>query len=72
MKKVVIIGSGTAGVLTAGLIKQHYGNNIDVTVVYDKLNESIGVGEGTWPNFSKILIQLGINLTDFFKQTKIA
>lgn len=70
MKKVVIIGSGTAGVLTAGLIKQHYGNNIDVTVVYNKLNESIGVGEGTWPNFSKILTQLEINVRDFFKQTK--
>jgi tryptophan 7-halogenase len=66
-KRVVIVGSGTAGVIAAGLIKEHYKDRVDITVVYDKLNESIGVGEGTLPSFSDVLEKLKIPVREFIK-----
>lgn len=59
-KHLIIVGAGTAGVIVASLIKKCYGNNIQITIIYDKENESIGVGEGTTVVFNKFLHASGI------------
>lgn len=57
MKKIVILGSGTAGLISAAMVKNFWGPKVDVTVYYDASKKSIGVGESTTP-----LIQHFINL----------
>jgi tryptophan halogenase len=66
-KKILIIGAGTAGAIAASLIKKCYGDYVDVTVVYDKANESIGVGEGTFPDINGFLETTGITESDLIK-----
>ena len=49
MKKFVIVGAGTAGAISAAIIKKYWGSEVDVSVYYDKSKKIIGVGESTAP-----------------------
>ena len=69
---VVIVGGGTAGWLTAGLLaaehqpRQEPGFN--VVLIESPDVRSIGVGEGTWPTMRSSLQTMGISETDFIRQ----
>lgn len=69
--KVVIVGGGTAGWLTAGIIAaQHCGNsaattNTEVILVESPDVKNLGVGEGTWPTMRDTLRQIGISEREF-------
>ena len=63
MKSIGIIGSGTAGLVAALILRQRY-NKHNITVVSSKDIGIIGVGEGTteqWKEFSNFC---GLNLVD--------
>jgi len=49
MKKFVILGSGTAGLIAATMIKRRWQGEVDVSVYYDFNKKNIGVGESTTP-----------------------
>ena len=53
ISKIVIVGGGTAGWLTAGVIAARHrtriGQDLSVTLVESPNTPIIGVGEGTWP-----------------------
>ena len=49
MKKFVIVGSGSAGLIAAGMIKTYWKDGVDITVIHDKSQGSIAVGESTTP-----------------------
>lgn len=53
VKNIVIVGGGTAGWLTAGIIAaRHRGRmpeGFSVTLIESPGTPIIGVGEGTWP-----------------------
>tara|TARA_B100000925_G_scaffold75247_1_gene52980 strand:+ start:865 stop:2400 length:1536 start_codon:yes stop_codon:yes gene_type:complete len=49
MKKFVIVGSGTSGLIAAGMIKKYWNDEVDVTLIHDKDQENISVGESTTP-----------------------
>jgi len=68
MKKVVVIGGGTVGWLTA-LFVEKFWKNTDVTVIASSKIGILGAGEGTTPNFPGILSKLGINQEDFIEKT---
>jgi flavin-dependent dehydrogenase len=72
VRKITIVGGGTAGWLTAGVIAaEHMANSengIQVTLVESPDVKPIGVGEGTWPTMRSTLQKMGINETDFFKE----
>jgi tryptophan halogenase len=68
MKKVVIIGGGTAGWLTALSVKKFWENS-DVTVIESSKIGILGAGEGSTSNFGKMLMMLDIEQRDFFKKT---
>jgi tryptophan halogenase len=68
MKKVVVVGGGTVGWLTA-LYAKKYWLDIDITVIASSKIGILGAGEGTTPNFPGILSKLGINLDDFIEKT---
>jgi tryptophan halogenase len=69
MKKVVIIGGGTAGWLTALAVNKFW-KNTNVTLIESSKIGILGAGEGGTPNFGKMLSLLNINQKEFFKRTK--
>jgi tryptophan halogenase len=69
MKKVVIIGGGTAGWLTS-LVVNKFWKNTDVTLIESSKIGRLGAGEGSTGNFGKMLSLLEINQDEFFQKTK--
>lgn len=73
LKSIVIVGGGTAGWITAGLlaasIKQKYAENtISIVLVESKNISPIGVGEGTWPTMRNTLAKMGISEKLFLQE----
>lgn len=68
MRKVIVIGGGTVGWLTALNAKQ-YMEDSDVTVIASSKIDILGAGEGTTPNFPGLLAKLNINLNEFKERT---
>jgi tryptophan halogenase len=68
MKKVVIVGGGTAGWLTALAAQQRYPNE-DITVVESTEVGILGAGEGSVPDLLFFLNRLGIKVSDLIKET---
>ena len=69
MKKVVIIGGGTAGWLTS-LVVNKFWKDTNVTLVESSKIGILGAGEGGTSNFGKMLSLLDINQNEFFEKTK--
>lgn len=71
IKKVVIVGGGTSGWITAGLLAvEHQANQsetIEVVLVESPNVSPIGVGEGTWPTMRNTLSKLGVSETEFLR-----
>ncbi|SET38615.1 tryptophan halogenase family protein [Thalassotalea agarivorans] len=65
---IVIVGGGTAGWITAGVIAAQHKGQVSVTLVESPDIPTIGVGEGTWPTMRKTLEQMGISETTFVRQ----
>jgi tryptophan halogenase len=70
VQNVVIVGGGTAGWLTAGVIAaRHQGrmkSGFTVTLIESPDIKIIGVGEGTWPTLRTTLEKMGVSETDLF------
>ena len=49
MKKFVIVGSGTAGLIAAAMIKTYWKDEVDISLYYDRNNKGVSVGESTTP-----------------------
>ena len=64
IRKVVIVGGGTAGWITACLIAAEQRNaterRSDITLVESPDIPIIGVGEGTWPSMRLTLQKIGL------------
>lgn len=72
IKKIVIVGGGSAGWLTAGILAAEFNasaeSNISITLVESSEVNTIGVGEGTWPTMRASLAKIGISESDFIKE----
>jgi tryptophan halogenase len=72
IKQIVIIGGGSAGWLTAGILAAEHRTNtetgIQITLVESPDVNTIGVGEGTWPSMRNSLQTIGISETDFIRE----
>ena len=77
INKLVIVGGGTAGWLSAGVIAAEHcigsenataGDGFQLTLVESPDIATIGVGEGTWPSMRSTLQKMGISETDFFRE----
>ncbi len=72
VRHVVILGGGSAGWLTAGVLAaEHYTNSpegIKITLIESPEVPTIGVGEGTWPSMKATLSKMGISETDLFRE----
>lgn len=70
IKKVVILGGGTAGWMSAALTKKLLGDAIEVELVESEMIGTIGVGEATIPPIKLFNSALGITEHDFVRETK--
>jgi len=72
LKRLVIVGGGSAGWLTAGVIAAEHrakeGAGLSVTLLESPDVPAIGVGEGTWPTMRDTLRKIGVSETAFFRQ----
>ena len=69
IKKIVIVGGGTAGWLAANHLAKNLltnaKNSVEITLVESENIPTIGVGEGTVPMMRQSLQHLGISETEF-------
>ena len=76
VQHIVIVGGGTAGWLTAGVIAARHqarrAHGFTVTLVESPNVPIIGVGEGTWPTLRTTLRKMGVSETDFFRECDAA
>ncbi|MGF7149963.1 tryptophan halogenase [Sphingomonas zeicaulis] len=77
VRSIVIVGGGTAGWLTAGVIAARHRSRIEagefsVTLIESPNVPIIGVGEGTWPTLRTTLSKIGVSETDFFRECDAA
>ena len=77
INRVIIVGGGTAGWLSAGIIAAEHciasagsdtADCFQLTLVESPDIPTIGVGEGTWPSMRSTLQKMGISETDFFRE----
>jgi tryptophan halogenase len=76
IKRIVIVGGGSAGWLTAGILasarQAGSPDALQVTLVESPDVNPIGVGEGTWPSMRDSLSDMGISETDFIRECDVS
>lgn len=70
--RVVVVGGGTAGWLTANLLAADHDTreqgNLDITLIESPDIKTVGVGEGTWPSMRTTLERIGLSETDLIRE----
>lgn len=70
VKKILIVGGGTAGWMTAAYLSRWLEEvDIQVTLIESELIGTIGVGEATVPGIHQFIKDLGIKESEFIKAT---
>lgn len=82
MKKIIIVGGGTAGWLTAAILASRYKNSqssglpdetcVEITLIESPDVQTVGVGEGTWPSMRSTLQSIGISESDFIRSCDVS
>ena len=70
IKKVVIVGGGTAGWMSAALLVKLMGRTLDITLIESDDIGTVGVGEATIPPIQIFNNVLGLKEDDFLKATQ--
>ncbi len=70
IKKVVIVGGGTAGWMSAALLGRLLGRQLDIELVESDDIGIVGVGEATIPPIQKVNAALGLDEAEFLRETK--
>ncbi|GAB3032945.1 tryptophan 7-halogenase [Oleiagrimonas citrea] len=67
--RIVIVGGGSAGWLTAAVLAAEHGaaGSVSITVIESPDVPTVGVGEGTWPTMRDTLRRIGVAETDFIR-----
>lgn len=76
VKSIVIVGGGSAGWITAGVLAARHAANtpdgVKITLIESPDIKTIGVGEGTWPTMRSTLMKMGITETDFIRECDVS
>ena len=74
ISRIVIVGGGSAGWLTAGVIAAEHcaeaqaQKPLELVLIESPDVPTIGVGEGTWPSMRATLQRVGLSETDFIRE----
>ncbi|MFK0252751.1 tryptophan halogenase family protein [Streptomyces sp. NPDC090445] len=69
VQKIVIVGGGTAGWLSAAYLNRAFGSKVEITLVESARIGRIGVGEATVPTLRTTLAFLGMKEEDWMPRT---
>jgi tryptophan halogenase len=69
MKNILVAGGGTAGLITALILRKKLDYKIKITMLIPKSIGIIGVGEGSTEHFKNFIDFMGVGLTDFVIKT---
>ena len=72
IRKVVIVGGGTAGWMTAAMLSRIIGTQIDIELVESDDIGIIGVGEATIPPIQRVNAALGLYERECIRETKVS
>jgi len=70
IQKVVIVGGGTAGWMSAALLKRVLGDTVEIELVESEAIGIVGVGEATIPPIQHVNAVLGLDEAEFLRETK--
>lgn len=70
INRVVIVGGGTAGWISAAILTRMLGKTLEVILVESDVIGTVGVGEATIPPIMVLNNALGIDQADFMSQTQ--
>ncbi len=65
VRKLVIVGGGTAGWITASWFSRRWGKVLDVTIIDKSQPERVGVGEATLLSFPSVMQNMGYKVEDW-------
>ena len=68
---MVVLGGGSAGWLTAGLLAAVH-PHLQVTLIESSDLPIIGVGEGTWPSMRDTLRRIGLEESEFVRRCQVS
>lgn len=77
IKRIVIVGGGSAGWLVAATIAAEHqlgssDSDLKVILVESPDIPTIGVGEGTWPSMSNTLRKIGVSESQFIRECDVS
>ena len=70
VEKVLIVGGGTAGWMTASVLLQILGRGFPIQVIESDEISTVGVGEATIPSIQKFNLLCGIGEDEFVRRTQ--
>jgi tryptophan halogenase len=70
ISRVVVVGGGTAGWMSAALLKRVLGETIEIELVESEAIGIVGVGEATIPPIQHVNAVLGLDEAEFLRDTK--
>ena len=69
MKKITVVGNGTAGVIYSTFLKTFWKDSVEIELIHDSKKDIIGVGESTTPSIFEYLKYIGISSHELIKNT---